>query len=168
LDEPTNGVDPVSRREFWRILYQLLKEKVTIFVSTAYLDEAERCNRIGLMHQGKIVALGTPEEVKKLMRGVILEIRSNQPRQAKALLRNHYKADSVGLFGDRIHLVSQEPEKDVEQARKIVVGAGLNLLGIAIIDPSLEDVFISVVSQRAERPPHLSPPLLRGEEPFNQ
>lgn len=168
LDEPTNGVDPVSRREFWRILYQLLKEKVTIFVSTAYLDEAERCNRIGLMHQGKIVALGTPEEVKKLMKGVILEIRTNYPRQAKALLRDHFAADSVGLFGDRIHLVSQEPEKDVEQIRKIVVEAGLDLWGIDIIDPTLEDVFISVVSQRAERPPHLSPPLPGGEEPFNQ
>ncbi len=168
LDEPTNGVDPVSRREFWRILYQLLKEKVTIFVSTAYLDEAERCNRIGLMHQGKIVALGTPDEVKKLMKGVILEIRTNQPRQTKTLLRDHYEADSVGLFGDRIHLVSREPEKDSQQARKIVAGAGFDLLGIAIIDPSLEDVFISVVSQGAERRPHLSPPLPRGEEPFNQ
>ena len=68
LDEPTNGVDPSSRRDFWRILYQLLREKVTVFVSTAYLDEAERANRIALMHHGKLLAVGTPEEVKKLMR----------------------------------------------------------------------------------------------------
>ena len=76
LDEPTNGVDPVSRRDFWRILYQLLREKVTIFVATAYLDEAERCNRVGLIHNGRLLACGTPEEVKKLMRGTILEIRA--------------------------------------------------------------------------------------------
>jgi len=154
LDEPTNGVDPVSRRDFWRILYQLLKEKVTIFVSTAYLDEAERCHRIGLMHQGKIVALGTPDEVKKLMQGTILEIRSNQPRQTKALLREHYEADLVGLFGDRIHLVTGDPEKDSEKARKIVTGAGLHLLDIHIIDPSLEDVFISVVAEGQKEAVH--------------
>ena len=69
LDEPTNGVDPVSRRDFWRILYQLLQEKVTIFVSTAYLDEAERCHRVGLIDRGRLLACGTPQELKKLMRG---------------------------------------------------------------------------------------------------
>ena len=80
LDEPTNGVDPVSRRDFWRILYQLLREKVTIFVSTAYLDEAERCNRVGLIHRGRLLACGTPGEVKKLMRGSIVEIRAQSSR----------------------------------------------------------------------------------------
>ena len=125
LDEPTNGVDPVSRRDFWRILYQLLKNQVTIFVSTAYLDEAERCNRIGLMHNGRIVALGSPEEVKQLMKGTILEIRSSHPRRATALLRDHYDSDSVGLFGDRVHLVTRQPDPDSEKVRKIVGGAGM-------------------------------------------
>lgn len=111
LDEPTNGVDPVSRRDFWRILYQLLREKVTIFVSTAYLDEAERCNRVGLIHKGKLLACGTPDEVKKLMHGTILEIRSPEPRKAASLLRDRLEADSVGLFGDRIHAVTRNPEK---------------------------------------------------------
>jgi ABC-2 type transport system ATP-binding protein len=152
LDEPTNGVDPVSRRDFWRILYQLLKEKVTIFVSTAYLDEAERCNRIGLMHNGRIVALGSPEEVKQLMKGTILEIRSNQPRRATALLREQYDSDAVGLFGDRVHLVTREPEKDSEQVQKIIVGTGMQVLGIRPIEPSLEDVFISVVAEGKEEP----------------
>ncbi|MBA4393877.1 MAG: multidrug ABC transporter ATP-binding protein, partial [Desulfobacca sp.] len=154
LDEPTNGVDPVSRRDFWRILYQLLKEQVTIFVSTAYLDEAERCNRIGLLHQGKLLALGTPNEVKRLMQGTILEIRSNRPRQAKTLLREHYEPDAVGLFGDRVHLISREPEKDKEKAGRIVAEAGLELLGIRIIDPSLEDVFISVVAEQQKETVH--------------
>ena len=88
LDEPTNGVDPVLRRDFWRILYQLLRERVTIFVSTAYLDEAERCNRLALIHQGKMLACGTPDEVKQLMRGTILELRTGEPRRAAAALRS--------------------------------------------------------------------------------
>jgi ABC-2 type transport system ATP-binding protein len=154
LDEPTNGVDPVSRRDFWRILYQLLKEKVTIFVSTAYLDEAERCNRIALLHQGKLLALGTPNEVKQLMQGTILEIRTNRPRQTKALLREHFDPEAIGLFGDRVHLVSREPDKDKETARRIVSGAGLELLGLRIIDPSLEDVFISVVAEQHKETVH--------------
>ena len=152
LDEPTNGVDPVSRRDFWRILYQLLKEKVTIFVSTAYLDEAERCNRIGLMHKGRILALGSPEEVKQLMKGTILEIRSSHPRRATALLREHYGSDSVSLFGDRVHLVTQEPDPDSERVQKILAGAGMQVLGIRSIDPSLEDVFISVVAEGKTEP----------------
>ena len=85
LDEPTNGVDPVSRRDFWRILYQLLREGVTIFVSTAYLDEAERCNRVGLLHEGRLLAVGTPDEVKRLMPGAILEVRASKPRAAAHL-----------------------------------------------------------------------------------
>src|SRR5574340_625315 len=87
LDEPTNGVDSVSRRDFWRILYQLQQERVTIFVSTAYLDEAERCTRLALIHQGRLLALGTPHEVKQLMRGTIWEIRTRKPREATAVLR---------------------------------------------------------------------------------
>ena len=100
LDEPTNGVDPVSRRDFWRILYRLLREKVTIFVSTAYLDEAERCNRVALIDRGKMLACGTPDEVKKLMRGTILEIRCDEPRKAGALLKEKMSGATVGLFGE--------------------------------------------------------------------
>ncbi len=83
LDEPTNGVDPVSRRDFWKILYQLLRQRVTIFVSTAYLDEAERCNRLALIHRGRLLACGTPGEVKKLMRGAILEVRAPSPARRR-------------------------------------------------------------------------------------
>ncbi len=118
LDEPTNGVDPVSRRDFWRILYQLLREKVTIFVSTAYLDEAERCNRVGLIHRGRLLACGTPDEVKKLMRGTILEIRAEEPRQAVTVLKERLPAVSVGLFGDRVHVVSIEARSGPRPRRK--------------------------------------------------
>jgi len=150
LDEPTNGVDPVSRRDFWRILYQLLHERVTIFISTAYLDEAERCNRLALLHQGKLLACGTPQEVKQLMRGTILEIRSPQPRRATALLREQLAGERVGLFGDRVHVVSHQPEASARRAEAILAAAGLPASGIRPIEPSLEDVFVSVLGQRGE------------------
>jgi len=146
LDEPTNGVDPVSRRDFWRILYQLLRERVTIFVSTAYLDEAERCHRVALLHRGKLLAIGTPNEVKRLMRGVILEIRCSEPRRAANRLREELQADSVGLFGDRIHVVTKDSQRTTSEAEKILQEAGLKVSGIRPIEPALEDVFVSVLS----------------------
>ncbi len=150
LDEPTNGVDPVARRDFWRILYQLLREKVTIFVSTAYLDEAERCNHIGLIHKGKLLALGTPDEVKKLMSGSIIEIRSSDPRKAITILKEEIATESIGLFGKHIHLVTGDPSVALEKAKEILTKTGLNIESIRIIEPSLEDVFISVLAKEEE------------------
>jgi ABC-2 type transport system ATP-binding protein len=149
LDEPTNGVDPVSRRDFWRILYRLLREKVTIFVSTAYLDEAERCNRVALIDRGKMLACGTPYEVKKLMRGTILEIRASHPRQASALLKEKMRGATVGLFGDRVHVVAREPAERVASAAKdLLSGAGIEAGEIRQIEPTLEDVFVSVLAEK--------------------
>ena len=148
LDEPTNGVDPVSRRDFWRILYQLLREKVTIFISTAYLDEAERASRVGLIDRGRLLACGTPQELKQLMEGAILEIRSTQPRRAAALLREQLEAARAGLFGDRVHVVSTEPERTGGEAEKILSQAGLPVLSIRPIEPSLEDVFVSMLARQ--------------------
>ena len=150
LDEPTNGVDPVSRRDFWRILYRLLREKVTIFVSTAYMDEAERCSRIGLIDKGRLLALGTPDEVKGLMRGTILEVRASIPRQAAILLRGEMGNDAVSLFGDRVHVVTSEPETATLQIEKILGREGLEFLGIRKIEPALEDVFVSVLAAEEE------------------
>ncbi len=145
LDEPTNGVDPVSRRDFWRILYQLLREKVTIFVSTAYLDEAERCNRLALIHQGRMLACGTPDEVKQLMRGTILEIRTAEPRRAAAVLRQRFPAASVGLFGDRVHFVHTDGQGEIDQVGKTLRDAGLPPQSVRTIPPTLEDVFVSAI-----------------------
>jgi len=145
LDEPTNGVDPSSRRDFWRILYQLLRERVTIFISTAYLDEAERAHRVGLLHRGRLLAVGTPDEVKRLMRGTILEIRAAEPRKATALLRERLPGIPVGLFGDRVHIVADDPAAVAKQAADLLVGAGLKAEEIRPIEPALEDVFISVL-----------------------
>lgn len=150
LDEPTNGVDPVSRRDFWRILYQLLREKVTIFVSTAYLDEAERCARVALMYKGRLVAVGTPDEVKRLMRGTLIEVRAAEPRRSAALLREQLGAESVGLFGDRVHIVAQHPDSTMAKADEVLRNAGFAVQSIRTVEPSLEDVFVSVLSREPE------------------
>lgn len=147
LDEPTNGVDPVSRRDFWRLLYQLMREGVTIFVSTAYLDEAERCSRLALIHKGRLQAVGTPDEIKRLMRGTIMEIRCAEPRRAAALLRASLKAESVGLFGDRIHVVTHDPAGATAQVRALFAQSGLLAAGIQTVAPELEDVFISMLGE---------------------
>ena len=145
LDEPTNGVDPLSRRDFWRILYRLLEEKVTIFVSTAYLDEAERCARIGLLHQGKLILSGTPDEVKDQMRGALVEIRCSEPRRVLASLVASLKPLSAGLFGAKIHLVLEGESVQVLSA----VNNALTKMGeqaeVEVVAPSLEDVFISMI-----------------------
>ncbi|MCC6124990.1 MAG: ABC transporter ATP-binding protein [Pirellulales bacterium] len=151
LDEPTNGVDPVSRRDFWRILYQLLREKVTVFVSTAYLDEAERCNRLALIDRGRLLACGTPDEIKGLMRGAILEIRCERPRAAAALLKEKLANATVGLFGDRIHAVGERPERITAEIGRILAEGNLGIESIRLIEPSLEDVFVSVVAEVGER-----------------
>jgi len=145
LDEPTNGVDPASRRDFWRILYQLLRERVTIFVSTAYLDEAERANRVALMHKGKLLAVGTPTELKKLMRGSLLEVRAIEPRRAAAVLRDRLSQDSVGLFGDKVHILTSRGEETAKEADEALRAAGLESSSIRSIEPTLEDVFVSVL-----------------------
>ncbi|MBI2498135.1 MAG: ABC transporter ATP-binding protein, partial [Opitutae bacterium] len=120
LDEPTNGVDPVSRRDFWRILYQLVREGVTIFVSTSYLDEAERCNRLALLHQGRLLGTGTPDSLKKMMPGSLLEVRTSAPRRTAALLREQLAGASVGLFGDRVHLVTADAARAGARARELI------------------------------------------------
>ncbi len=144
LDEPTNGVDPVSRRDFWRILYQLLREKVTIFISTAYLDEAERANRIALVHKGQLLAYGTPDEVKKLMKDTIFEIRTTEPRRAFSLLQDRNDRGSIGLFGDRIHLAIRDCD-NIDQIAPTLKQVEISVLAVRPIEPSIEDVFISVV-----------------------
>jgi len=146
LDEPTNGVDPVSRRDFWRILYRLLADGVTIFLSTAYLDEADRCGRVGLIHRGRLLACDTPAGLKGLMRGTIVEVRAAEPRRAARLLRERMPEASVGLFGDKVHVVTGEPGAAVGLITAACSKEGIPLLGTRAVEPSLEDVFVSVLS----------------------
>ncbi len=147
LDEPTNGVDPVSRRDFWRILYNLLKEGVTIFVSTAYLDEADRCNRVGLVHNGRLLACDSPENLKKLMRGTILEIRTPRPRLAARLLREKLGEVSVTLSGDKVHLVTDDADRTREATADFLQQRDIPLLSLRAVEPALEDVVVSLLQQ---------------------
>lgn len=144
LDEPTNGVDPVSRRDFWRILYQLQQERVTIFVSTAYLDEAERCNRIGLLHQGRLLACDTVDGVKGLLEGTLLEVRCDTPRRAAAILQDAGPG-RVALFGDRIHVLARDTDHGRAAIEGALAAAGIPCHGLAAIEPTLEDVFTSAL-----------------------
>ncbi|MFB3812608.1 MAG: ABC transporter ATP-binding protein [Terriglobales bacterium] len=150
LDEPTNGVDPVSRRDFWRILYQLVREKVTIFVSTAYLDEAERASRLALIHKGRLLAQGTPESVKRLMNGSIVEVVATEPRRAAEVLRGAEHADSIGLFGERIHVLTRNHKAFTGSAERLLRTVGMGASEIRRIEPSLEDAFVSVLGRKQE------------------
>jgi ABC-2 type transport system ATP-binding protein len=144
LDEPTNGVDPVSRRDFWRILYQLQQEKVTIFVSTAYLDEAERCNRVGLLHQGRLLACDTVDGVKQLLKGTLLELRCDTPWQAATHLREA-ALGTVALFGDRLHILVESAEEAQPRIEAVLRAEGIAAHELRVIEPTLEDVFTSAI-----------------------
>nr|NIQ02558.1 AAA family ATPase [Nitrospinaceae bacterium]NIR56503.1 AAA family ATPase [Nitrospinaceae bacterium]NIS86961.1 AAA family ATPase [Nitrospinaceae bacterium]NIT83805.1 AAA family ATPase [Nitrospinaceae bacterium]NIU46011.1 AAA family ATPase [Nitrospinaceae bacterium] len=151
LDEPTNGVDPLYRREFWRILYQLQRRQVTIFLSTAYMDEAERCFRVGLLHEGRLMVCDTPANVKKRFHGEMLELRFSNSRRAAAILRKRFSNRSVTLFGDRIHLVTRDPQGDISRSRAETEKAGIDLVSSRVVEPGLEDVFISELTQGSGR-----------------
>lgn len=149
LDEPTNGVDPVSRRDFWRILYAMLKEGVTIFISTAYLDEAERCTRVGLMHRGRLVQCDTPQKLRESIPGLLLELETERPRAAREVLALHLGSNHISLFGGKLHLYAADAT-EAEQARDTLRQAGIALIAEKRILPTLEDVFIHRITGSAE------------------
>jgi ABC-2 type transport system ATP-binding protein len=148
LDEPTTGVDPVSRRDFWRILYDLVKAGVTIFVSTPYMDEAERCNRIALVNRGRVAICDTPEGLKARMRGEMWEVVADSARQAKMALASVPAVRGTQVFGDRLHVMI---EGDGEAAIHMALQrAGVTAAGVRRIAPGLEDVFISLFSEQSD------------------
>lgn len=152
LDEPTNGVDPVSRRDFWRILYKLLHEGVTIFVSTAYLDEAERCSRLALIDKGRVLGSGTPGDIRAMMRGATFEVHTSEPRDAAKALRQQLENAAVALYGDRLHVTTAHT--DAEGVRALLARAGFKVSELRSIEPSLEDVFIGVLAQHESKNPN--------------
>jgi ABC-2 type transport system ATP-binding protein len=143
LDEPTTGVDPSSRREFWKILFEQLKEGVTVFITTAYMDEADRCHRVGMLHNGSLLAVDTPDEIKKLLSGVLFEILTDQPRKAWQVAQESGAALSSVLFGDRLHLLIKDPDKDMQVIEGRFASSNIKILEEQKIAPSLEDVFFS-------------------------
>jgi ABC-2 type transport system ATP-binding protein len=144
LDEPTNGVDPVSRRDFWRILYDLLREGVTIFVSTAYLDEAERCTKIGLMHKGRLLMKDEPLRVRKSLGFPMIELLSDNARAAKEIIGGIDGVIGVSMYGDRLHVTLTGKEIS-DAVVSTLRNNGIAVKGSREIMPSIEDVFISKV-----------------------
>jgi drug efflux transport system ATP-binding protein len=153
LDEPTTGVDPVSRREFWIILSQLLREGITIVMSTPYLDEAERASRVGLMNAGRLMAAESPARIKAAMKGSVLEIICADIRRASAVLRGLAELREVQLFGDRLNAVALDAESGAQAARRALGEAGIPITSLRVIPSSLENAFISLIRSESEVAP---------------
>jgi ABC-2 type transport system ATP-binding protein len=144
LDEPTAGVDPISRRQFWNLLYQISNEGRTIFVTTHYMDEAEHCHRLSFIQRGRLVALGSPEEIKReKMHGQVLEIDCSAPDVAVQTLRAAGDLGEVALYGALVHVVAEDVADKKSAIEEALAEAGLELRSAEVIVPSLEDVFVA-------------------------
>ncbi|MGE5625546.1 MAG: ABC transporter ATP-binding protein [Bacillota bacterium] len=149
LDEPTTGVDPVSRRDFWSILYGLREEGVTILISTAYLDEAERCGRLGLLHEGKLIRCDTPRALKAMMPGTVLAIVVADPRTAHRTLDGAEGVSGLLLVGDGVHAVVDDSVRRVPELQARLRKAGVTDAKIEVTSPTIEDLFVALL-QRGE------------------
>ena len=148
LDEPTAGVDPISRRAFWDLLYELSDQGTTIFVTTHYMDEAEHCQSLAFVHLGRIVARGTPQEIKEtIMKGQVMEIDCADPDLALSTLRDSSLFDEVALYGALIHVVGQDLEIHRSTIEQLLGEQAVQIRSMDIIAPSLEDVFISSIKE---------------------
>jgi ABC-2 type transport system ATP-binding protein len=146
LDEPTGGVDPISRRRFWGLIDRMAGEGVTIIVTTHYLDEAERCDRIALMHASRLVALGSVAELKEVFAGrALLDVACPRVLEAQEILEREKWVLEASVFGTRIHLVVADAEEGAKRAREVLEGAGFSPVSVERIVPSLEDVFIHCI-----------------------
>lgn len=149
LDEPTSGVDPISRRKFWDLIYELAGKGVTIFVTTHYMDEAEYCDRIGLIYRGELIAAGTPEHLKKdLMREDVLDVVCDRPQDAMGAIERLQGVKEVALFGKGLHVVADDGDAVAQIIRQKLPEAGYPLHRIETITPSMEDVFVSLIEAR--------------------
>ncbi len=145
LDEPTTGVDPVSRRDFWKILSSLLREEITIFMTTPYLDEAERCNRVALMNKGEIISLDTPKEIKSSINKDVIEVVCDKVREAYKLLKEKTEYE-VQMFGDRIDVMVNNYDSEYRILEELLKKNGIEIVSHRQIPASLENVFIHLVS----------------------
>jgi ABC-2 type transport system ATP-binding protein len=162
LDEPTAGVDPVSRRAFWDLLYQLIAEGVTVFVTTHYMDEAEHCHRLAFIQRGRIIALGSPSQIKHdTMSGQVLEFSPSDAVKAVRVLRERQEEGAlplhqVELFGSVVRLVTPEADTQRRPIKKALESAGVTPGDMSVIEPSLEDVFIASMRQEQAEPSSLN------------
>ena len=151
LDEPTTGVDPVSRRDFWRILYELISEGVAILTSTAYLDEAERCHRVALMHQGKLLFCDTPASLKSRMGNDVLAVNAAEPRPVRDVLQNADGISSLVLTGDGVHVVVDDEARRIPEIEDRLKKANVSFDTIQNVAPTIEDLFIDAVSTKGPK-----------------
>ncbi len=144
LDEPTFGVDPISRRDLWLIVHEMVAEGVTAIVSTAYLDEAERCDRVAMLSDGRLLALETPEALRDRLAGQVYAVRAAEPRRARAVLQAHPAVRHAVLFGDAVHVTLADAHAPWTEVRASLARDGVTLLADDPVEPSLEDVFIDL------------------------
>jgi len=149
LDEPTTGVDPVSRRDFWRILYSLRETGVTILISTAYLDEAERCTRLALLNHGQVRYCDTPRGLKAQMPGVLVKIPSSRPREVRDRLQKQDGVRSVLLVGDGVHVALDATDR-IPALRHVLETDGVPFEEIRPTEPSIEDLFVALLREEAK------------------
>jgi ABC-2 type transport system ATP-binding protein len=149
LDEPTTGVDPVSRRDFWKILQSLLRSGITIVMSTPYLDEAERCSRVALMNKGTIMQVDEPTNLRARMNGDVIEIVCARVREASKALQYQSFTREVQTFGDRLHVLVEDASRDVSQIEFRLKQNGIAIESWRVIPPSLENVFISLLTKQS-------------------
>ncbi len=156
LDEPTAGVDPISRREFWELIYTMAREGVTVMVTTHYMDEAELCQRVAFLSEGKLIALNSPQRLKETqMRGQVLEINTSSADRTLNVLKaaqanGQIPFDEVALYGAQVHAVVPDAEAYKQPIQELLTREGIQVHMIAWIAPTLEDVFISSVKPRGE------------------
>jgi ABC-2 type transport system ATP-binding protein len=149
LDEPTNGVDPMSRRDFWKILYELHREKVTILVASTYLDEADRCHRVALFDRGKVRLVMEPVKLRSLVKGYLFDLKTPERRKAMKILKRSPRVVQASLFGAGIHFSLKEAE-DLSPIKNDLTASGLTVFDLEPIQPSLEDVYLSLVEGNRE------------------
>ncbi len=151
LDEPTNGVDPVSRRDFWRILYSLLGENVAILISTSYLDEAERCHRVALLHQARLLYSDTPAELKKKISGDVVLVIAPEPRRLRDVLKDSEGVSNLVLLGDGLRLIVDDASMRVPELRARIESENLPVDRIEEVAPTVEDLFVQAVEKTGAR-----------------
>jgi ABC-2 type transport system ATP-binding protein len=150
MDEPTTGVDPVSRGEFWELVLGLASEGMTIMAATAYMDEAERCRRLGLLHDGRLLMCGTPLQMRREARLVLLQVSCDQLPTAKRAAEEAFGVRWVEIFGDRLHVAVERPETEAA-VRQAVEGARVRVAAIRRIEAGLEDAFFELVRRSRGR-----------------
>jgi ABC-2 type transport system ATP-binding protein len=147
LDEPTSGVDPVSRRKFWDLIYDMADAGVTTLVTSHYLDEDEFCDKLALLYQGRLIALGTPQELKETMAGEILAIYPDRLHEAFEAVRSLSPVTTVSIFGNSLHVATSNPEHAQEMVREALKARQISIRRLVQVAPTLEDAFIAMISR---------------------